>query len=204
MSDLPNSAWREELVTSLFELGVVRFGEFTLKSGEISPVYLDLRLLIDKPVVLKQVAAAMHARSAGLAFDRFAAIPLAGMPIGVALSLQAGVPLVYPRMQAKQHGTGRIVEGSFQTGEVVLVVDDVISRGDSKLEALEQLWSAGLVVKDMLVIVDRQMGGVEMMRKHGCTVHYLLTLPEMMDTLLAQGKISGNTHAGVMQWLAGR
>lgn len=192
---------KESLIVNLDEMGAVKFGEFTLKSGETSPVYLDLRLLVDRPATLRRVARMMQAVSADLTFKRIAAIPMAGLPIGVAFSIAADVPLIYPRPQVKQHGTSRFIEGTYHPGERVLVVDDVISRADSKLEAIALLEAVQLDVKDLMVIVDRQMGGVEMLAERGYTVHALLTLQEILDTLADLGRLSKDQHDFISAWL---
>jgi uridine monophosphate synthetase len=191
----------ESLVLGLHDIGAVQFGQFRLKSGDISPVYLDLRLLVSQPATLRRAARSMQALVAALTFDRIAAIPLAGLPIGVALSLSMEAPLIYPRLQEKAHGTGRFIEGLYEAGETALVVDDVISRGDSKLESLQLLEAAGLKVTDMIVVVDRQMGGVETLKARGYTVHCVLTLQEILDTLLSLQRISQDQHAQVSTWL---
>lgn len=196
-----STADKEALIVALDEIGAVKLGEFTLKSGETSPIYLDLRLLVSRPDVLRHAARMMREKAAGLAFDRAAGIPLAGLPIGVAFSLEAGVPLIYPRPQVKGHGTGRSVEGMYEPGERVLLIDDVISRADSKLEAIAQLEAVPLVVRDLLVIVDRQMGGADLLAEAGYTLHALLTLQEILDTLAALGRITPEQHKSVINWL---
>lgn len=195
---------KSSLVASLHDLGAVQFGEYQLKSGEISPVYLDLRLLVSQPATLRRVAQMMQAYVDRLKFDRLAAIPLGGMPIGVALSLVTDRPMIYPRMDAKGHGTGRLVEGTYQEGEVALLVDDVLSRADSKLEAIGLLEEAGLRVNDLVVVIDRQMGGVKVLEDGGYTVHHLLTLREMLDTLHRLKRISEKQHQDITDWIESR
>jgi len=192
---------KESLIVSLHELGAVQFGEFTLKSGVVSPIYLDLRLLVSQPATLHHVVCMMQPLAAKLAFDRVAAIPLAGLPIGVAFSLAADIPLIYPRLQAKQHGTGRYIEGTYNSGETVLVIDDLISYADSKLETIELLESVSLKVTDLMVIVDRQMGGAAVLKKKGYTLHHLLTMDEILDSLLNLKRISVEQHRYVKAWL---
>ena len=192
---------KESLIIGLHDLGAIKFGEFTLKSGETSPVYLDLRMLVDRPATLRRVARMMLVHTGQLAFDRLAAIPMAGLPIGVALSITADMPLIYPRPQVKAHGTGRYIEGSYQPGETVLVIDDVISRAHSKLEAIELLESVQLTVTDLLVVVDRQMGGVEALAAQGYRVHALLTIQEMLDTLRDRDRLTAERHAFISAWL---
>jgi len=193
---------KEALISGLYDLGAVQFGEFTLKSGEISPVYLDLRLLISRPGLLRRVARAMQACTEGLKFDRLAAIPLSGVPIGVAFSLAIERPLIYPRMQMKDHGTGRYIEGLYNPGETVLLIDDVLSRGDSKLEAISLLETVRLRVTDLIVVVDRGMGGAEDLEAKGYHVHHILTLQEILDTLLALKRIPEARHRFITAWLA--
>lgn len=192
---------KESLIVNLDEIGAVKFGEFTLKSGETSPVYLDLRLLVDRPATLRRTARMMQATAANLTFNRIAAIPMAGLPIGVAFSIAADIPLIYPRPQVKQHGTSRFIEGTYHPGERVLLVDDVITRADSKLEAIELLEAVQLEVSDLMVIVDRQMGGAEMLAEQGYRVHALLTLQEILDTLAYLDRISKDQHDFISAWL---
>lgn len=192
----------EALTVSLYQLGAVQFGEFRLRSGETSPVYLDLRLLTAEPATLRLVAQAMAARAAPLTFDRLAAIPMAGLPIGVALSLEMGVPLLYPRPREKDYGISRYIEGSYQPGDTVLVIDDVITRAHSKLEALGLLEAVRLKISDLLVVIDREMGGTEALAERGYRVHHVLTLQEVLDTLLALGRIPHEQHAFISAWLA--
>ncbi len=192
---------KESLIVNLDEMGAVKFGEFTLKSGETSPVYLDLRLLVSRPATLRRVARMMQAAASDLTFDRVAAIPMAGLPIGVAFSLTADIPLIYPRPQVKDHGTARFIEGTYHPGERVLLVDDVISRADSKLEAAALLEAVQLEVRDLLVVVDRQMGGAQMLEERGYRLHALLTIQEILDTLAHLERITRDQYDFISAWL---
>ncbi|MBN1311315.1 MAG: orotate phosphoribosyltransferase [Anaerolineae bacterium] len=194
----------ESLILDLHDLGAVQLGEFTLKSGEISPIYLDLRLLVSRPKTLRRVAQVLQGAASPLKFDRLAAIPLAGLPIGVALSMAMDCPLIYPRMQAKGHGTGRQIEGEYKAGETVLLVDDVISRGDSKLEAIAELEAAGLKVPTLLMVVDREMGGVQDLADKGYQVHCALTMHTILDTLRSKERITEMQREDVLAWLENR
>ncbi|GAB4475827.1 MAG: orotate phosphoribosyltransferase [Anaerolineae bacterium] len=193
---------KEALIVGLYDLGAVQFGEFRLKSGEKSPVYLDLRLLVSRPGLLRRVARAMRGYAETLRFDRLTAIPMSGLPIGVALSLEMDCPLIYPRSDVKQHGTGRYIEGLYRPGETLLLIDDVISLGDSKLEAIRLLEALRLKVTDMLVVVDRNMGGALELARQGYRVHALLSLQEILDRLLDLRRISLEQHSLVNTWLA--
>jgi uridine monophosphate synthetase len=178
-----------ELSRALLDLGAVQFGTFTLKSGAESPVYLDLRLLVSDPATLRLVARAYAAVLADLEFDRIAALPYAGLPIGTAVSLETSRPLVYPRKEVKEYGLRRSIEGRFAPGETVVVLDDLISDGGSKLEALAPLRDAGLVVRDVVVLVDRQGGGSAALEAAGLSLHSVATLTEIVAALEDMGAL---------------
>jgi uridine monophosphate synthetase len=158
---------QEILALELHRIGALKFGEFTLKSGLQSPFYVDMRLLVSAPDVLQLAAEALADATAALNYERIAAIPYAALPIGVALSLHLSKPLIYTRKERKEYGTGALIEGKFQPGEHILLVDDVITRGDSKIEVMKPLQDAGLIITDVAVLLDRQSGGAAMLATHG-------------------------------------
>jgi len=179
----------DELYTRLFDAGCIKFGEFKLKSGIMSPVYVDFRVLVSNPKLLRLVGEQLAAKLKGLEFDRIAALPYAGMPIGVAASLIADVPMIYPRKEAKDYGTAKLIEGRFKPGEKVVVIDDVITDGGAKLEAIKPMEDAGLVVKDVVIILDREQGGKRILADAGYTLHSVMTLTEALDALVRLGNI---------------
>lgn len=185
----------------LYEMGVIQFGAFKLKSGAHSPIYLDLRRMVSDPSTLMNVAGEMVMRGASLTYQRIAGIPTAGLPLGTALSIASERPLIYPRMEAKGYGTGHRVEGIYREGDTALVVDDVISLADSKLEAIAVLEGAGLVVNDVMVVVDRQMGGADMLKEKGYTLHALYTLTDVLDGLVKAELINAALREEVLEWL---
>lgn len=177
----------------LHRIGAVRFGDFELKDGRRSPFYLDLRVLVSHPDALAKVARALTQRAQGLVFDRLAGIPYAGLPLAVAMSLISGTPIVYARKEAKRYGTSRLVEGEYRAGERALMIDDVITSGGAKLEAAVPLREAGLVVEDVLVVIDRSDDrSRETLASAGLRLHSVLQARELLEHLRAAGAASDN------------
>lgn len=196
------SSEQATLAEGLLAAGCVRFGTFTLKSGLQSPIYLDLRQLVSHPGLLAEVARAYVPVLQRLQFDRLAALPYAALPIATAISLQGGWPMLYPRREAKGYGTDATIEGAFAPGERVAVIDDLATTGDSKFEAIAKLTAAGLEVKDVIVLIDRQSGAGEALATAGYRLHAVLTLTALLDHWEQAGRIPGEQITAVRSFLA--
>jgi uridine monophosphate synthetase len=192
---------RDQLILTLLDIGCVKFGQFILASGLQSPIYIDLRPLVSYPNVLRNIARAYVHLLHRLTFDRLAAIPYAALPIGTAVSLESGYPLIYPRKEVKAYGTRRAVEGEFHKGERVVVLDDVITSGASKLQAIAPLEELGLLAEDVVVLIDRGQGGREYLEERGYRLHAVFSLGEMLDVLAQHGRISTAQRDGVRAFL---
>lgn len=192
------------LALALFETGCVQLGDFVLRSGAHSPIYVDLRRLVNAPHALELAAAEYAHLLKGLDYQRIAAIPYAALPIGTAVALITRDPLIYPRREVKEYGTRRQIEGEYRAGERVVLLDDLISSGGSKLEAAEPLKAAGLIVEDVVVLIDREQGGAEDLARHGLRLHAATTLREIVSLLVAAGKLDRETQTRVNDYLAGQ
>lgn len=190
------------LYNRIYEAGCVKFGEFKLKSGIISPVYCDLRMLVSAPGLLADLGKALGEKAKEIGCDRVAGIPYGGVPIAVAASIASDIPMIYPRKEIKDHGTRQAIEGTHNAGEKVLVIDDLVTSGMSFNEAVEPLKSAGLVVTDLLVILDREQGGAKVIEKAGYKLHSLIKLSDMVSGLVESGKIDAEMQAKVSEFIA--
>jgi uridine monophosphate synthetase len=189
------------LADRLLDTGCVRFGQFTLKSGLISPIYLDLRQLISDPSLLADAGNAYVELLRDLRFDRLAALPYAALPIATAISLAGGWPMIYPRKEAKAYGTGAEIEGGFAAGERAVVIDDLATTGGSKFEAIEKLAAAGLKIDDVVVLVDRQSGASEALAAAGYRLHAVMTLTQMLDHWTQTGRVPAERIAATRAFL---
>jgi uridine monophosphate synthetase len=177
------------LADELLSAGCIKFGEFTLKSGLKSPIYIDLRQVITYPGLLAEIAHAYLPILSTLHFSRIAGLPYAAIPIATAISLAGDYPMIYPRKEVKTYGTKAEIEGEYHAGETVVVIDDLATTGGSKFEAIEKLTGVGLVVKDVVVLVDRQSGAKESLEQAGYSMHAVLTIGQLLEYWEGTGKV---------------
>ena len=190
-----------DIAKALFEAGCIKFGDYTLKSGVQSPIYIDLRILASHPTLLFKVASAYYLILESLTFDRLGAIPYTAIPIGTAVSLQGKWPLIYPRKEVKQYGTMAKIEGQYHSGERVVVLDDLTTTGSSKFEIIETLTQEGLHVEDIVVLIDRESGANEKLINAGFRLHAVFTLSNLVALLHAQGLVTVEQRQAVEQFI---
>lgn len=189
------------LADELLSAGCIKFGEFTLKSGLKSPIYIDLRQIITYPKLLEQVGQAYLPILKELKFDRLAGLPYAAIPIATAISLAGNYPMIYPRKEVKTYGTKADIEGEYHAGETALIIDDLATTGGSKFEAIEKLTGAGLIVKDVVVLVDRQSGAKESLAQAGYSMQAVLTIGQLLGHWEQNGKVESNKIDATREFL---
>ncbi|MFX1562577.1 MAG: orotidine-5'-phosphate decarboxylase [Promethearchaeota archaeon] len=208
LSPIPTSndaAITKEVALILHDAGAWKFGSFILASGQTSPYYLDLRLIPSHPQAftkLINLQVSWLAAHLDIKFDRIAGIPTAGLSFGTLLAHQLNKPLLYVRNMAKKHGLGRIVEGELHPGDHVLVVDDLISDGASKLDAVQALRAKGAKVTDVFVIVDREQNGAANLRKAQLHLRSLTTISELVHVLSQCGRLPKRQVQKILDYLA--
>ncbi len=170
---------KNPLIDSLYSIGTVQFGEFKLKSGEMSSVYINLRKIISYPDILRTVANAMWEAVRDCQFDLVCGVPYTALPIATCVSLDHNIPMIMRRKEKKDYGTKQMIEGEFKPGQRVLVIEDVVTSGASILETTAELESAGLEVVDLIALIDREQGGRETLEKK-YRLHTILTLSEIL------------------------
>jgi len=180
---------KQHIIDALIDLGAVKFGAFTLKSGLISPVYIDLRMIVGSPKLLSQIVLAMKSITASIGYDLVAGIPYTALPMATIYSQQCRVPMVYARKEPKAYGTKQQIEGLYKKGMRVLIIDDLITNGLSKFETFVLFQQAGLRVKDVAVLIDRCQGGKQALSEKGFRLHTLINIYEILDRSLERHHI---------------
>ena len=189
----------EQLILDLYDIGCLLFGEYVQASGALFNYYIDLRQIISDPNLFHRVLHAYGTLMQQLQFDRIAGIPYGSLPTATGLSLQLHKPLIYPRKEVKAHGARRLIEGDFEEGDRVAVVDDILITGGSVLEGIAKLESSGLVVHDVVVFIDHGGDADHSARNRllqaGYRCHAVLDIRNITAVLHRAGRLSDSQAA---------
>ena len=188
-----------------YKLEIIKFGKFTLKSGIESPFYVDLRPLASDPKILKKLAEhLLEILPKDNKLDLICGVPYAALPMATVMSLLSEIPLIMKRKEAKGYGTKKLIEGIYKQGQSCLLVEDVITSGKSLLETIAEVEKEGLKVSDIVVVLDRQQGGKELLEQKGYRVHTLFTITEVVEILHKAGEIDNEQVARIHDFLVGK
>ncbi len=198
-------AFIKEIAVLLADVGAIKFGEFTLASGKKSPYYIDLRVIPSYPAEFNKLTDLLSQWLAGnpkVKFNRIAGVPTAGISFATALCTRLGVPLLYIRSKPKKYGRQQLVEGILETGDHVLVIDDLITDGGSKIDAVQVLRDSGAKVTDVLVVVDRQQGGAEHLKQEKLRLHALAPISHIIKALEGEKRLSKSDAQHILSYIA--
>jgi orotate phosphoribosyltransferase len=196
----------DKVANALYESGCIKFGSFKIKSGAISPYYIDMARLLSKPKELCTIAEVAAQKISEITttdqLNKLASIELKGALIVPSIACKTNMPCVIVRKEEKGYGvTGRIAGADVTEGDKIIFVDDVVSEGLSKIEGIKPLKEIGAEVKHILVIVNREQGGKENLEKAGYNVHALAKVSEVVASLQKQGKISAEQAKTVLDYI---
>ncbi|KAG8000776.1 Uridine 5'-monophosphate synthase [Nibea albiflora] len=193
----------DSLILKLHDVNAVKFGEYKLKSGMLTPIYIDLRVLVSYPALMNQVSSLIYQRvqDEGLQFDSVCGVPYTALPLATIICSRHELPMLIRRKEAKDYGTKRLVEGSFREGDTCLIIEDTVTSGSSILETAEVLYKGGLKVTDAIVLMDREQGGVEMLASQGIKLHPIISMFKLLNVLLAAERIDAQTAQSVRKFI---
>ncbi len=192
---------KRTLILDLHRIGALKFGEFKLKSGATSPFYIDLRSIISYPEIIKNIVQLLKDVLVDKQFDVLTGIPYTALPLAAQVSVEIGTPLVYQRKEVKAYGTGKLIEGHFEAGQTCLIIDDLITTGESKFEAAEGMEEAGLKVKDFICLIDRSYNGAEMLATKGYKLSSIITVEDMIEVLGAENLLDAKLAQKVREFV---
>lgn len=181
---------KEKMILELHEVHIIDFGQFRLKSGILSPYYIDLRLLVTFPHLLELVSDVLWEKIRLRPFDLIVGIPYSALPIATAISLRYNRPLIFMRKEKKDYGKGKMIEGIFHKGQHAVVIDDVISDGASKFETIKPLEENNLVISQVVVLLDRGQGGPQRLIEKGYYCTAITNMEEVLNVLYKHGRIT--------------
>jgi orotate phosphoribosyltransferase len=173
-----DAAFRESLVAAAY-----LEGDFVLRSGKRSRYYLDKYRFETRPDLLaplgERITAAVREHEPEAV--RLAAPVLGGVVLAASASLVSGLPFLMIRDAAKEYGTANRIEGPFEEGDLVCLVEDIVTSGGALLAAIEALRDAGLVVRTAVCVVDREEGGADALARHAVRLRPLFRAGDLLE-----------------------
>ena len=212
-----NKEWtsiERAVADGIFHVGAVKFGAFKLKLHEknpdapLSPIYVTLRKPPDGPLTDENVEAIGQelydlVQRKKILFDIVSGIPRAGEPFAVVIARLSGKPLL--KLGKKEEGGTRkidsVVSEGCRPGQLVLLVDDLITKADTKKEAIAVCEEAGLVVAGLVVLVDREQGGSDELREDGYSLYAAFPLSELLDYYVQANLLTPEKRDEVMAYI---
>jgi len=191
----------------LWGLGAVKINletPFKLVSGNYSPIYINCRQVISSVVFADLFSAATRllCESRQLSYQILAGGETAGIPLAAFLSRSLGIPMVYVRKEAKEHGIASKVEGGDVSNHTVLLVEDLITDAGSKIHFANAIRAAGGIINDVLVIFDRLQGGEEVLKQHGMALHAITNINVALEEAEKIGLLSAGELGVVQDYLS--
>jgi orotate phosphoribosyltransferase len=192
LDDIEKRIWEEEkkylmkyISLNLIRNNALKIGDYILRSGKKSPYYVDLRQTISDPISMDWISnslARIVINEIGESkTDKILGVPTAGVPFATIISQKLAKPMLYYRKERKEHGVKKKIEGDLQRNERIVMVDDLITTGQSVIDAVNAARDQGGVVNELVVLLDREQGGIENLRAENIEPHVLFNISEAFE-----------------------
>jgi len=212
IEEIERRVWEEEKLFLMKQVGIlliknsaIKFGDYILASGKKSPYYIDLRQTISSPITMDWIGNALTRiviNEIGKdRIDKILGVPTAGVPFATVVSQKLAVPLIYYRQARKEHGVRKKIEGILDRNDRVLIIDDLITTGESVIESAEVVRDQGGVVNELAVLLDREQGGKERLRSSRIEPHVLFKISDAMEWLHTVGLIEDKVFDTVKRYI---
>jgi orotate phosphoribosyltransferase len=212
LEEIEKRVWEEEKLFLMKQVGIlliknkaVKFGDYILSSGKKSPYYIDLRQTISSPITMDWIANSLTRiilnEIGKNKIDKILGVPTAGVPFATVVSQKLGIPLIYYRQARKEHGVRKKVEGILERNDRVLIIDDLITTGESVIETAEVIRDQGGVVNELAVLLDREQGGQQRLRSSRIEPHVLFKISDAMTWLHTVGLIEDKIYETLKKYI---
>jgi len=212
IEEIEKRVWEEEKLFLMKQVGIlliknnaIKFGDYILSSGKKSPYYIDLRQTISSPNTMDWIANALTRivlnEIGRNKIDKILGVPTAGVPFATVVSQKLSLPLIYYRQARKEHGVRKKIEGILDRNDRVLVIDDLITTGESVIESAEVVRDQGGVVNELVVLLDREQGGKERLRASRIEPHVLFQISDAMYWLHSVGLLEDKVYETVQRYI---
>jgi orotate phosphoribosyltransferase len=213
LEEIEKRVWEEEKLFLMKQVGIlliknnaIKFGDYILASGKKSPYYIDLRQTISSPITMDWIGNSLTRiiiNEIGRdKIDKILGVPTAGVPFATVVSQKLGIPLIYYRQARKEHGVRKKIEGILERNDRVLIIDDLITTGESVIESAEVVRDQGGVVNELVVLLDREQGGRDRLQSSRVQPHVLFKISDAMEWLHKVGLIEDNIFQTVKEYIA--
>ncbi|KAK4470951.1 hypothetical protein MN116_006457 [Schistosoma mekongi] len=186
----PQNMDKHRIALTFYDMGVVKFGKFQLKSGIISPIYVDLRILISSPKFMDEIAQSLISLLPTEGIDLICGVPYSALPIATCISVRMNIPMVMCRKEAKSYGTKQMIEGIWENEQNCAIIEDVVTSGSSVSSVAQLLRQSGISTEHAVIIIDREQGGPNYLRNQNMKVTSLFTLTELLNILHQENRIT--------------
>ena len=187
------------LILDLYNKDCIKTGQFNLKSGKSSPIYIDLKNIISYPYILNNIAKEIWEEIKNIECDVICGVPYGALPIASLISCNHNIPMVLVRKEKKKYGTSKLIEGTYKKGCKCILIEDVITTGGSLKTVIHQLKQHDIEVIKIIVICDRRnISDKNILNDYNLS--YLFSITDIINCLNSNNKIDFAEYSKIKEY----